>query len=158
MVTSLCQSVPVKSFSSKSYQHTCVDPEKDESGSAERRVLSLCPSSLRGGTKRKRDAAPRRLCCSRARCGSIQGRNRLLSAVFTSDPGVQNDTGPPQTPAGMEPHGRDDLKGPVLNIVVVGFHHKKGCQVREPLLHASTANQPFLFDWFLKAHFRVVSA
>ncbi|XP_041669909.1 late secretory pathway protein AVL9 homolog [Cheilinus undulatus] len=26
-------------------------------------------------------------------------------------------------------HGRDDLKGPVLHIVVVGFHHKKGCQV-----------------------------
>ncbi|XP_045897928.1 late secretory pathway protein AVL9 homolog [Micropterus dolomieu] len=29
----------------------------------------------------------------------------------------------------MESHGRDDLKGPVLHIVVVGFHHKKGCQV-----------------------------
>ncbi|XP_029313368.1 late secretory pathway protein AVL9 homolog [Cottoperca gobio] len=29
----------------------------------------------------------------------------------------------------MESHGRDDLKGPVLNIVVVAFHHKKGCQV-----------------------------
>ncbi|XP_058493184.1 late secretory pathway protein AVL9 homolog [Solea solea] len=29
----------------------------------------------------------------------------------------------------MEPHGRDDVKGPVLHIVVVGFHHKKGCQV-----------------------------
>ncbi|XP_019110057.2 late secretory pathway protein AVL9 homolog [Larimichthys crocea] len=29
----------------------------------------------------------------------------------------------------MEPHGREELKGPVLHIVVVGFHHKKGCQV-----------------------------
>uniref|UniRef100_A0A4W6G3X0 AVL9 homolog (S. cerevisiase) n=1 Tax=Lates calcarifer TaxID=8187 RepID=A0A4W6G3X0_LATCA len=29
----------------------------------------------------------------------------------------------------MESHGRDDVKGPVLHIVVVGFHHKKGCQV-----------------------------
>uniref|UniRef100_A0A8D3EEQ9 AVL9 homolog (S. cerevisiase) n=1 Tax=Scophthalmus maximus TaxID=52904 RepID=A0A8D3EEQ9_SCOMX len=30
----------------------------------------------------------------------------------------------------MEPRGsRDDAKGPVLHIVVVGFHHKKGCQV-----------------------------
>lgn len=29
----------------------------------------------------------------------------------------------------MEPHDRDELKGPVLHIVVVGFHHKKGCQV-----------------------------
>lgn len=29
----------------------------------------------------------------------------------------------------MEPHGRDEAKGPVLHIVVVGFHHKKGCQV-----------------------------
>lgn len=34
----------------------------------------------------------------------------------------------------MEPHGREELKGPVLHIVVVGFHHKKGCQVSEPLL------------------------
>ncbi|XP_051266721.1 late secretory pathway protein AVL9 homolog [Dicentrarchus labrax] len=29
----------------------------------------------------------------------------------------------------MEPHGRDEVKGPVLHIAVVGFHHKKGCQV-----------------------------
>ncbi|XP_065804758.1 late secretory pathway protein AVL9 homolog [Labrus bergylta] len=29
----------------------------------------------------------------------------------------------------MESQGRDELKGPVLHIVVVGFHHKKGCQV-----------------------------
>ncbi|CAJ1081696.1 late secretory pathway protein AVL9 homolog [Xyrichtys novacula] len=29
----------------------------------------------------------------------------------------------------MESHGRDEVKGPVLHIVVVGFHHKKGCQV-----------------------------
>uniref|UniRef100_A0A3Q3BHD8 AVL9 homolog (S. cerevisiase) n=1 Tax=Kryptolebias marmoratus TaxID=37003 RepID=A0A3Q3BHD8_KRYMA len=29
----------------------------------------------------------------------------------------------------MESHGRDEGKGPVLHIVVVGFHHKKGCQV-----------------------------
>lgn len=29
----------------------------------------------------------------------------------------------------METHGRDEAKGPVLHIVVVGFHHKKGCQV-----------------------------
>ncbi|KAK5877969.1 hypothetical protein CesoFtcFv8_025425 [Champsocephalus esox] len=29
----------------------------------------------------------------------------------------------------MESNGRDDPKGPVLHIVVVGFHHKKGCQV-----------------------------
>lgn len=29
----------------------------------------------------------------------------------------------------MESHGRDEAKGPVLHIVVVGFHHKKGCQV-----------------------------
>ncbi|KAM6908464.1 late secretory pathway protein AVL9 homolog [Lycodopsis pacificus] len=29
----------------------------------------------------------------------------------------------------MESHGRDEPKGPVLHIVVVGFHHKKGCQV-----------------------------
>uniref|UniRef100_A0A3P8UI17 AVL9 homolog (S. cerevisiase) n=1 Tax=Cynoglossus semilaevis TaxID=244447 RepID=A0A3P8UI17_CYNSE len=29
----------------------------------------------------------------------------------------------------MEPHGRDENRVPVLHIVVVGFHHKKGCQV-----------------------------
>uniref|UniRef100_A0A3Q2CE21 AVL9 homolog (S. cerevisiase) n=1 Tax=Cyprinodon variegatus TaxID=28743 RepID=A0A3Q2CE21_CYPVA len=29
----------------------------------------------------------------------------------------------------MESQGRDEVKGPVLHIVVVGFHHKKGCQV-----------------------------
>ncbi|KAM9839287.1 late secretory pathway protein AVL9 homolog isoform 2-T2 [Aulostomus maculatus] len=29
----------------------------------------------------------------------------------------------------MESQGRDEQKGPVLQIVVVGFHHKKGCQV-----------------------------
>ncbi|XP_026148050.1 late secretory pathway protein AVL9 homolog [Mastacembelus armatus] len=29
----------------------------------------------------------------------------------------------------MESHCRDEVKGPVLHIVVVGFHHKKGCQV-----------------------------
>ncbi|KAK5897961.1 hypothetical protein CgunFtcFv8_015419 [Champsocephalus gunnari] len=29
----------------------------------------------------------------------------------------------------MESNARDDPKGPVLHIVVVGFHHKKGCQV-----------------------------
>ncbi|XP_029979217.1 late secretory pathway protein AVL9 homolog [Sphaeramia orbicularis] len=29
----------------------------------------------------------------------------------------------------MESHGKDEAKGPVLHIVVVGFHHKKGCQV-----------------------------
>ncbi|XP_036378782.1 late secretory pathway protein AVL9 homolog [Megalops cyprinoides] len=29
----------------------------------------------------------------------------------------------------MESHGKDEPKGPVLHIVVVGFHHKKGCQV-----------------------------
>ncbi|KAM3592927.1 uncharacterized protein V6R79_001936 [Siganus canaliculatus] len=29
----------------------------------------------------------------------------------------------------MEAHGREEPKGPVLHIVVVGFHHKKGCQV-----------------------------
>ncbi|XP_069562908.1 late secretory pathway protein AVL9 homolog [Brachyistius frenatus] len=29
----------------------------------------------------------------------------------------------------MESQGRDEAKGPVLHIVVVGFHHKKGCQV-----------------------------
>ncbi|XP_028288379.1 late secretory pathway protein AVL9 homolog [Parambassis ranga] len=29
----------------------------------------------------------------------------------------------------MDSHGRDEAKGPVLHIVVVGFHHKKGCQV-----------------------------
>ncbi|KAK2814359.1 hypothetical protein Q5P01_000588 [Channa striata] len=29
----------------------------------------------------------------------------------------------------MESQGRDEGRGPVLHIVVVGFHHKKGCQV-----------------------------
>ncbi|MED6280929.1 late secretory pathway protein avl9, partial [Characodon lateralis] len=29
----------------------------------------------------------------------------------------------------MESQGIDEVKGPVLHIVVVGFHHKKGCQV-----------------------------
>nr|XP_029510529.1 late secretory pathway protein AVL9 homolog [Oncorhynchus nerka] len=29
----------------------------------------------------------------------------------------------------MELNGKEELKGPVLHIVVVGFHHKKGCQV-----------------------------
>ncbi|XP_034023595.1 late secretory pathway protein AVL9 homolog [Thalassophryne amazonica] len=29
----------------------------------------------------------------------------------------------------MEVEGREESKGPVLHIVVVGFHHKKGCQV-----------------------------
>uniref|UniRef100_A0A8C7S9P2 UDENN domain-containing protein n=1 Tax=Oncorhynchus mykiss TaxID=8022 RepID=A0A8C7S9P2_ONCMY len=34
-----------------------------------------------------------------------------------------------QISAAMESHGKEELKGPVLHIVVVGFHHKKGCQV-----------------------------
>ncbi|XP_069368534.1 late secretory pathway protein AVL9 homolog [Paralichthys olivaceus] len=29
----------------------------------------------------------------------------------------------------MEPQAGEDAKGPVLHIVVVGFHHKRGCQV-----------------------------
>ncbi|XP_061661106.1 late secretory pathway protein AVL9 homolog [Syngnathoides biaculeatus] len=29
----------------------------------------------------------------------------------------------------MEPRDRDEMRGPVLHIVVVAFHHKKGCQV-----------------------------
>ncbi|RXM29732.1 Late secretory pathway protein AVL9-like [Acipenser ruthenus] len=29
----------------------------------------------------------------------------------------------------MESHGEEESRGPVLHIVVVGFHHKKGCQV-----------------------------
>ncbi|XP_066522274.1 late secretory pathway protein AVL9 homolog [Hoplias malabaricus] len=29
----------------------------------------------------------------------------------------------------MESHSAEDTKGPVLHIVVVGFHHKRGCQV-----------------------------
>uniref|UniRef100_UPI003AAC9826 late secretory pathway protein AVL9 homolog isoform X2 n=1 Tax=Centroberyx gerrardi TaxID=166262 RepID=UPI003AAC9826 len=29
----------------------------------------------------------------------------------------------------MESQGKEEAKGPVLHIVVVGFHHKKGCQV-----------------------------
>lgn len=29
----------------------------------------------------------------------------------------------------MDSHSREDSRGPVLHIVVVGFHHKKGCQV-----------------------------
>ncbi|KAG2458138.1 late secretory pathway protein AVL9 homolog [Polypterus senegalus] len=29
----------------------------------------------------------------------------------------------------MESHGKEESRGPVLHIVVVGFHHKKGCQV-----------------------------
>ncbi|XP_072523409.1 late secretory pathway protein AVL9 homolog isoform X2 [Salminus brasiliensis] len=29
----------------------------------------------------------------------------------------------------MECHGKEEPKGPVLHIVVVGFHHKRGCQV-----------------------------
>lgn len=36
-----------------------------------------------------------------------------------------------QISAAMESHGKEELKGPVLHIVVVGFHHKKGCQVRQ---------------------------
>lgn len=31
----------------------------------------------------------------------------------------------------MELNGKEELKGAVLHIVVVGFHHKKGCQVRQ---------------------------
>ncbi|CAB1341207.1 unnamed protein product [Coregonus sp. 'balchen'] len=34
-----------------------------------------------------------------------------------------------RTSGAMELHGKEELKGPVLHIVVVGFHHKKGCQV-----------------------------
>lgn len=52
--------------------------------------------------------------------------------MFTSDRRVKTDTGVSERAAGgggMEPHGRDEAKGPVLHIVVVGFHHKKGCQV-----------------------------
>lgn len=40
----------------------------------------------------------------------------------------------------MESQSRDEVKGPVLHIVVVGFHHKKGCQVRGPLSCAGAAN------------------
>ncbi|XP_068437428.1 late secretory pathway protein AVL9 homolog [Clinocottus analis] len=46
--------------------------------------------------------------------------------MFTSDPRGKTSGGEEE---GMEPHGRDEPKGPVLHIVVVGFHHKKGCQV-----------------------------
>lgn len=50
---------------------------------------------------------------------------------------------------GMEAHGRDEGKGPVLHIVVVGFHHKKGCQVRNLYLMLIVANRlikvPFLY-------------
>ncbi|KAA8580530.1 hypothetical protein FQN60_013488 [Etheostoma spectabile] len=45
----------------------------------------------------------------------------------------------------MESHGRDDLKGPVLHIVVVGFHHKKGCQGHDSnLLPEEWRYLPFL--------------
>lgn len=72
-------------------------------------------------------------------CVIDSGANRsALVAVFTSDPSTQNNTGRLQHKGGMESRGRDEVKGPVLHIVVVGFHHKKGCQVREPLLHANT--------------------
>ena len=33
--------------------------------------------------------------------------------------------------ADMEPPAAEDVKVPVLHIVVVGFHHKRGCQVGE---------------------------
>lgn len=33
-----------------------------------------------------------------------------------------------------------EVKGPVLHIVVVGFHHKKGCQVDHALFTESTNN------------------
>lgn len=66
-------------------------------------------------------------------CIDSGGHISALFAVFSSDPRVQNNTGLPGRQGGMESHGRDELKGPVLHIVVVGFHHKKGCQVREPL-------------------------
>lgn len=35
----------------------------------------------------------------------------------------------PHTHTVMESGGRDGVKGAVLHIVVVGFHHKRGCQV-----------------------------
>ncbi|KAL6097546.1 avl9 [Pungitius sinensis] len=47
----------------------------------------------------------------------------------------------------MESHCRDELKGPVLHIVVVGFHHKKGCQVEfsyPPLMPAEGHDSPLL--------------
>lgn len=40
----------------------------------------------------------------------------------------------------MDSHDRDEHKGPVLHIVVVGFHHKKGCQVWQQLLLLRLAN------------------
>lgn len=80
------------------------------------------------------------LCSCLPVCIDSGGKNRCYLLCLLPDPRVQNNTGLPGHQGGMESHGRDELKGPVLHIVVVGFHHKKGCQVREPLLLASLAN------------------
>lgn len=69
---------------------------------------------------------------------------RIHLAVFTvlpPGPELKTNRRLPEHQRGMDSQGRDDLKGPVLHIVVVGFHHKKGCQVREPLLSANRANR-----------------
>lgn len=59
-------------------------------------------------------------------CGFTSPRLKQCCAARTSAQG------------GMESQSRDEVKGPVLHIVVVGFHHKKGCQVRGPVLAQPT--------------------
>lgn len=92
-------------------------------------------SSARSGTKRKGVLSA--VLCS-CLLHLLRGKtSSFVRCVYIRVRSLQNSTGPPRLEEGMEPHGRDDPKGPVLHIVVVGFHHKKGCQVGEPLLCAS---------------------
>lgn len=60
--------------------------------------------------------------------GGTEDGSSVLTVVKTAEPPSLMPGHPGED---MESHGRDEHKGPVLHIVVVGFHHKKGCQVRQ---------------------------
>lgn len=93
--------------------------------------------SLAQGDEAEEISAVTVLCLYLPVCYDFLRLNLAVFTVFAPGPELKTNRGLPEHQRGMEPQGRDDLKGPVLHIVVVGFHHKKGCQVREPLLNAN---------------------
>lgn len=95
------------------------------------RPVALCR------TKRNRKPSLLRLSCAPVCLPSQELTKSSVSSPFYTQPRssevrTSRTCLTVQGEAGMESHGRDDVKGPVLHIVVVGFHHKKGCQVHEP--------------------------
>ena len=105
----------------------------DEGGSAGRGTISIRVALWCLGGRGGRDQHC--LCCARARSPAVDAPR--LQLVYIRPPRHKQKQGVPGHRGGMEGQGRDELRGPVLHIAVVGFHHKRGCQVHEPLLHAS---------------------